>query len=103
MVLYNDFETDKALLDKDIIFKSYPKGIQNKFLRLIKDILTGPRTKIAIGKPEQMKHTDVEKWSRELTKKDRIVYSIEPGTLYNMPNDKEIVIFHQYLGHYHDK
>jgi hypothetical protein len=40
--------------------------------------------------------------SRELTEKDRIVYSIEPGILHNIP-DNEVVIFYQYLGHYDDK
>ena len=70
-----------------------------------------PRSKIAIGNPEQLKHTEIEKWSRELTKKDRIVYSIVPGSNYGL-DDTEIVIFHQYrvlrtqykyLGHYDDK
>ena len=103
MVLYKDFETDKALLDKDIIFKSYPKGTRSKFLRIIRDILTDPRNKIAIGNPEQLKYTDIEKWSRELTKKDRIVYTIESGPQYDLPDDSEVVIFHQYLGHYDDK
>jgi len=42
-------------------------------------------------------------WSRELTKKDRIVYGIEPGTNYNMPEEPEIIVFYQYLGHYQDK
>ena len=41
--------------------------------------------------------------SRELTKKDRIVYGIENGSYYNMPEEKEIVVFYQYLGHYQDK
>ena len=101
-VLYNDFESDQALLDKDIILKSHPKGIQTKFLRLIKDILTNPRNKNTIGKPEQLKHTDIEKWSRELTKKDRIVYAIVPGSNYGL-EVPEVVVFIQYLGHYDDK
>jgi len=101
--MFNYFENDDALSDKSIILKSYPKGIQNKLFRLVNDILSNPRNKFAIGKPEEMKHTDIEKWSRELTKKDRIVYSIEPGPQHNMPNVDEVVIFHQYLGHYDDK
>ena len=101
--MYNYIELDKALSNKTSILKSFPKGIQAKLFRLVNDILSNPRNKVAIGKPEELKYTDVEKWSRELTKKDRIVYSIEPGMQYNLPNDDEIVIFHQYLGHYDDK
>jgi Txe/YoeB family toxin of Txe-Axe toxin-antitoxin module len=50
-----------------------------------------------------MKYTEKEMWSRELTKKDRIVYGIELGSNYNMPEENEIVVFYQYLGHYLDK
>ena len=101
--MYNHIELNKALSNKTSILKSYPKSIQNKLFRLVNDILENPRNKVAIGKPEELKYTETEKWSRELTKKDRIVYSIEPGVRYNMPNDDEIVVFHQYLGHYDDK
>jgi Txe/YoeB family toxin of Txe-Axe toxin-antitoxin module len=101
--MYSHIELEKALSNKKTILKSYPKGVQNKLLRLINDILTTPRNKVAIGKPEELKHTDIEKWSRELTEKDRIVYTIEPGINHNMPNIDEVVIFHQYLGHYDDK
>ena len=56
-----------------------------------------------VGNPEQLKHSEKETWSRELTKKDRIVYGIEPGANYNMPEEAEIIVFYQYLGHYQDK
>jgi len=101
--MYSYIELDKALSNKKTIQKSYPKGVKNKLFRLVNDILTNPRNKFAIGKPEELKYTDIEKWSRELTDKDRIVYSIEPGVHYNLPDDNEVVIFHQYLGHYDDK
>jgi Txe/YoeB family toxin of Txe-Axe toxin-antitoxin module len=42
-------------------------------------------------------------WSRKLSKKDRIVYGIEPGVNYDMPEEPEIIVFYQYLGHYADK
>jgi len=100
---YKYFESTKAICEARTILKSYPKGVQNKLFRLVNDILTNPRSKVAIGKPEELKYTDTEKWSRELTEKDRIVYSIEPAIHYNLPNDEEVVIFHQYLGHYDDK
>ena len=101
--MYRYIELDKALSNKKDIQKSYPKGIQSKLFRLVNDILTNPRNKFAVGKPEELKYTDIERWSRELTKKDRIVYSIEPGVLHNMTDVDEVVIFHQYLGHYDDK
>ena len=101
--MYKSFESDRAFYDKILIFKSYPKSIHKRLLRIINDIVTTPRNKIAIGKPEELKHTDIEKWSRELTEKDRIVYTIEPAIQHNIPDEEEIIIFHQYLGHYDDK
>ena len=101
--MFEYIENDDALSDKSVILKSFPKGVQSKLFRLVNDILTNPRNKFAVGKPEELKHTNIEKWSRELTKKDRIVYSIEPGVQHNIPDVDEVVIFHQYLGHYDDK
>ena len=95
-------EKKTAITDRLLIRKSYPKSIQSKLLYLIKDILENPRNKITIGNPEELKHTESELWSRELTKKDRIVYGIEKGVDYDMPEETEIV-FYQYLGHYEDK
>ena len=99
---YNYFESTRAKSEGRTILKSYPKGVQKKLLLLVNDILTNPRNKFTIGKPEELKYTDMEKWSRELTEKNRIVYTIEPGILHEMP-DEEVVVFHQYLGHYDDK
>jgi Txe/YoeB family toxin of Txe-Axe toxin-antitoxin module len=77
--------------------------VQSKLLYFINDILDNPREKNTLGSPEELKHHKTETWSRELTQKDRIVYSIEPGKDYDMPDDEEIVVFYQYLGHYSDK
>ena len=101
--MYRYIEMKEALKDKKMILKSYPKGVQSKLLYLVNDILEEPRNLNTIGNPEQLKHTEVETWSRELTQKDRIVYRIENGINYNMPEEKEIVVFYQYLGHYQDK
>ena len=101
--MYKSFESDRAFADKAVILKSFPKGIQGRLVRLVNDIVTNPRNKVAVGKPEELKYADTEKWSRELTKKDRIVYSLEPGIQHNMPDVDEVVIFQQYLGHYEDK
>jgi len=96
-------EKKTAKKDKLLIRKSYPKVIQSKLLYFIDDILDNPRNKETVGNPEELKHKEVETWSRELTKKDRIVYGIEPGANYGFPNEAEIIVFYQYLGHYNDK
>ena len=97
------YETKDAQKDKIIILKSYSKSIQSKLEYFVVDILDNPRSLSTVGNPEQLKHTKNEMWSRELTKKDRIVYGIEPGEKYNIPEEQEIVVFYQYLGHYQDK
>jgi len=79
------------------------KSVKDKFKYLLVDILEEPRNQNAIGNPERLKHAKVEIWSRELTKKDRIVYGVEKGSKYNMPEENEIIVFYQYLGHYRDK
>jgi len=96
-------EMREALKDKKLIFKSCPKAIQSKLEYFVNDILDDPRNLNTVGNPEQLKHTETETWSRELTQKDRIVYGIEPGSNYNIPEENEIVVFYQYLGHYQDK
>ena len=96
-------ETKNAQKDKKTILKSYPKATQSKLLYFVNDILDDPRNLDTVGHPEQLKHKEVETWSRELTKKDRIVYGIEPGSDYGMPEEPEIIVFYQYLGHYRDK
>ena len=96
-------EKKTAIKDRELIRQSYTKATQSKLSKLVADILKNPRDKNAIGYPEELKYREQEMWSRELTKKDRIVYGIEPGVNYNMPKEPEIVVFYQYLGHYEDK
>ena len=96
-------EKKTAIKDRQTVRKSLSKSVQSKLLYFINDILENPREKNAIGSPEELKHKEVETWSRELTKKDRIVYGIEPGKNYDMPDEEEIVVFYQYLGHYENK
>jgi Txe/YoeB family toxin of Txe-Axe toxin-antitoxin module len=100
---YKYIEVKRSLKEKDLILKSYPKLIQNKLVYFICEIIESPRDKNALGSPEQLKHAQKEIWSRELTQKDRIVYGIEPGANYGMPEEDEIIVFYQYLGHYSDK
>jgi len=96
-------EMREALRDKKQILKSCSKSIQSKLEYFVNDILDNPRNLNTVGNPEPLKHSGKELWSRELTKKDRIVYGIEPGANYNMPEESEIIVFYQYLGHYQDK
>jgi len=96
-------EKKTAIKDRLLIRKSYPKAIQSKLEYFVKDILEVPRNLNAVGKLEELKHKTFPAFSRELTEKDRIVYGIEPGGNYNMPEEQEIVVFYQYLGHYEDK
>lgn len=99
--MYKFVETKQAEKDFQKI-KSKSKVIKSRYKDIILDILNNPRGKVAIGNPEQLKYSGGEFWSRELTKKDRIVYSIEPGPDYGMIED-EIIVFYQYIGHYSDK
>ena len=100
--MYEFKETKQALKDWEKI-RSMTKSTKEKWKYLFTDILENPRDKNTIGNPEELKHTDMEVWSRELSKKDRIVYGIEPGENYDMPEEPEVVVFYQYLGHYTDK
>ena len=96
-------EVREALKDKKLIKKSYSKAIQSKLEYFIKDILDAPKNLNTVGKPEELKYTEFPTFSRELTKKDRIVYGIEPGVNYDMPEETEVIVFYQYLSHYEDK
>jgi len=100
--MYKYKETKRAIKDWNNI-KSMPKAIKDKFKYFIIDILDNPRDRNAVGEPEKLRYCEKELWSRELTKKDRIVYGIENGTNYGMPEESEIIVFYQYLGHYSDK
>jgi len=97
------FKETKQALDNWKKLRSMPNSTKEKWKYLITDILDNPCEKNTVGSPEELKHTEKEIWSRELTKKDRIVYGIELGEDYDMSEEKEIVVFYQYLGHYADK
>ena len=103
MSQYKYHETKATIVDKKLIFKSYPKSTQSKLLYFVNDILDDPKNLNSVGNPEELKHKEFPTYSRELTKKNRIVYGIEPGINYGMPEELEIVVFYQYLGHYADK
>ena len=67
-------------------------SVQIKLVDLVHDIALHPE--YGLGKLEQLKGM-TNFYSRELTKKDRIVYSVD--------KENNTVMIHQYLGHYSDK
>jgi len=100
--MYKFIETKNALKDWEKI-QSMSRSVKEKFKYFMVDILNNPRNMNTIGNPELLKHSKKEMWSRELTKKDRIVYGIEQGNHHGMLEENEIVVFYQYLEHYSDK
>lgn len=65
---------DEAL--KDIVYwkKSGQKTIQSKITKLIEDIKQHPYS--GLGKPEALKYELFGLWSREIDKKNRLIYKI---------------------------
>jgi toxin YoeB len=90
--MYKIVEIKTAEKDAKRILKSGSKSIQNKLETLVKEIASHPT--FGTGKPEPLKGFP-NFYSRELSKKDRVVYEISEieNTIY----------IHQYLGHYSDK
>ncbi|MDR2679638.1 MAG: Txe/YoeB family addiction module toxin, partial [Tannerella sp.] len=91
------YETKNAKQDKKIILKSYPISARKKLETLVKEILTNPCE--GTGKPEPLKYSQKEMWSRRLDDKNRIIYGIEDGCEYGF-EDNKIIVFYQYLDHY---
>jgi len=93
--MYKHQETKDALNDWEKI-KSMSKSVKEKFKYFLVDILENPRNMDTVGNPERLKYTEKEMWSRELTKKDRIVYGIElRGLRYHLlcpPYDAEYLL-----------
>ena len=85
--------TKTALSDLNKLKKSGIPTVQKKLSRILEDFKVGPY--IGIGNPEPLKHKYSGYWSRELTKKDRLVYSVDELN--------EIITVYQLLGHYFDK
>jgi toxin YoeB len=85
--------TKSAEKDLSLLKKSGKKLDIKKIEGFFLEVAEKPR--FGTGKPEQLKHTDGEFWSREINKKDRFVYQI-------FEQEKLIVII-QVLGHYSDK
>ena len=69
--------------------KSGHKNVQSKIFQLIADIVKNPYS--GIGKPEPLKYELSGKWSRRISKEDRIIYEID--------EIKNMVIIHSLKGH----
>ena len=77
-----------AINDLAIIKRSHSIVTKNRLTRILQSIIETPFSGFA--NPEALKHELSGKWSRELSKKDRVIYSIEDDT----------VKIHSLLGHY---
>ncbi|MEI6677287.1 MAG: Txe/YoeB family addiction module toxin [Mariniphaga sp.] len=82
---------DKALEDIKFWKTSGQKIIQNKIAKLVEDIVLHPF--IGLGKPEALKHELSGLWSREIDKKNRLIYEIVSQQLHVV----------SLRGHFYDK
>lgn len=83
----------EALADLLKIKKSGKKADISKIERIFLELEIHPTT--GIGKPEKLKYKEVNIWSRQLNKKDRLIYEII--------DHEVVVIIISALGHYNDK
>ena len=77
-----------ALKDLALIKRSHSNATKNRLTRILQSIQETPF--LGFASPEALKHELSGKWSRELSKKDRVIYSIEGN----------IIKIHSLLGHY---
>ena len=84
--------SDKAKADLDFWIKSGNKGILKKIYSLIEDIQLHPFQ--GIGKPEQLKHQLLGRWSRRINQEHRIIYKV------TNENTIEILDILSLKGHY---
>lgn len=89
---YNIIVTPEAARDLQQLAKSEPKAFA-KANRFIEEIREHP--KVGTGHPEPLKGKPENRWSREITKKHRMVYRIFETEVY-------VDILSSY-GHYDDK
>lgn len=81
----------KIAWDDYCFWQENDKKVLKKLNNLLKEISRNPFK--GEGKPEPLLYDKSGKWSRQLTHKDRIVYSV---------SDNSIIIY-QCRGHYDDK
>ena len=83
--------TKNADLDVEFWKKSGKKAIQIRISKLLEDMKFNPYS--GLGKPEPLKYNLSGSWSREIDKKNRIIYDV---------NEDKIIVL-SLLGHYFDK
>ncbi len=90
--MYKIQYTREALGDFDRLEKSEPTAFK-KALTFIQELAEHPKT--GTGHPEPLKGKPEGRWSRQITKKHRLVYQIR---------DLEVIVLVlQAYGHYEDK
>lgn len=90
--MYNIDFTTEARLGLARLEKSEPKAFA-KVIRFIEELKEHPKT--GTGHPEPLKGKPEGRWSREITKKHRLVYRI-------FDEDVVVLVLRSY-GHYEDK
>jgi toxin YoeB len=83
----------EALADLSKIKKSGKKTAILRIEKIFLELEIHPTT--GIGKPEKLKYKTENVWSRQINKKDRLVYEII--------DHEVVVIIISALGHYNDK
>lgn len=83
----------EALADLSKIKKSGKKTDISKIEKIFLELEIHPTT--GIGKPEKLKYKTENVWSRQINKKDRLVYEII--------DHEVVVIIISAFGHYNDK
>lgn len=83
----------EALADLSKIKKSGKKADLSKIQKIFLELEIHPT--IGIGKPEKLKYKNENVWSRQINKKDRLVYEII--------DHEVVVIIISALGHYNEK
>ncbi len=91
-MIYSIEITEQAEEDLVRLAKSEPKAFQ-KALRFIEELKMHPKT--GTGHPEPLKGEPGGRWSRQITKKHRLVYRIK--------DTEVIVLVLMAYGHYDDK
>ena len=89
---YSVILSPEAASDLARLRKNEPKAF-DKAYRLLNELLEHPRT--GTGKPEPLSGDRAGQWSRHITQKHRMVYSIEDAIV-------EVYVLSSY-GHYDDK
>jgi toxin YoeB len=84
---------NQAVIDIKKHVKSGNKASINKIQNILKELEIHPTT--GTGQPERLKHDLSGKWSRRINQKDRMIYSINDGTV-----TVEVL---SAIGHYNDK